>query len=354
MPKYLNLPREGLYIDPLAQILRKTLLNPIPGLLLWLYTQSNPSSPLTSLSEPAKWATILGLILLANDSLTFWSRNNWVSDCWGGEKEIVVVTGGAGGIGASVACRLGREGVRVVVVDVVPLTYDIAGMKIVYYKCDLSDEIEVKNISDRIRREVGNPTVLINNAGLCRGQPISQGSYHDNSITLRTNLLAPFLLTKEFLPDMIKHDHGHIFTISSMSAYIPPAGVADYAASKAGLIASHESLGLELKHTHKTPRVRTSLAVLSFIKTPLFKGETNQARFLTPLMHVDTVGDAIVDTLYSGYARTIYLPGIMRFLAGIRGAPEWVQMGIRGESQKLRVDFRGRQTVDSKTGKIAS
>lgn len=80
----------------------------------------------------------------------------------------------------------------------------------------------------------------MNNAGLSRGRTVAEGTYHDNSITLRTNLLAPFLLTKEFLPHMISQNHGHIFNVSSMSAYIPPAGLADYAASKAGIIVLHE------------------------------------------------------------------------------------------------------------------
>lgn len=65
------------------------------------------------------------------------------------------------------------------------------------------------------------------------------------------------------------------------------------------------------------PKVRTSLAVLGFTKTPLFKGETNQPRFLMPLLHVDTVVDAIVDTLTSGLSQTIFLPGIFGYFAGL-------------------------------------
>jgi all-trans-retinol dehydrogenase (NAD+) len=63
--------------------------------------------------------------------------------------------------------------------------------------------------------------------------------------------------------------------------------------------------------------VRTSLAVLGFIKTPLFKGEMNQSHFLMLLMHVDTVGDAIIDTLYAGFGNTLFYPGILAYLSWI-------------------------------------
>lgn len=132
---------------------------------------------------------------------------------------------------------------------------------------------------------------------------------------------------------MIQRNHGHVVNIASMSAYIPPPGIADYAASKAGLIAFHEvwlksplfqcsyilsmqCLAQELQVLN-APKVRTSLAVLSFTKTPLFKGETNQSRFLMPLLHVETVVDAIVEALDSGLGKTIFLPGIFRFFAGL-------------------------------------
>ncbi|KAJ5737859.1 uncharacterized protein N7483_002984 [Penicillium malachiteum] len=153
---------------------------------------------------------------------------------------------------------------------------------------------------------------------------------------------------------MIKHNHGHIISIASMSAYLPPAGLADYGASKSGLIAFHDALRLELKHRYEVPRFGSSLAVLSFTETPLFKGKTNQSSFLFPLMHMDTIGDAVVDTLYSGSSRTMYFPGIFRFFAGIRRAPEWWQNMIREQSKSLKVDFRGRQNIDPKTGNLSS
>ena len=72
---------------------------------------------------------------------------------------------------------------------------------------------------------------------------------------------------------------------------------------------------------HKAPKVRLSLAILSFVKTPLFKGETRQPNFLFPLMDVQTVADSIVDTLHSTYGRTIFMPGIMRYITSLVISP---------------------------------
>lgn len=78
-----------------------------------------------------------------------------------------------------------------------------------------------------------------------------------------------------------------------------------------------QALALELKYNHGALRVRHSLITLGFIETPMFKGRTNQPRFIAPLIQVDTVGEYIVDTLYSCRGRNIFLPGIMRYMTTI-------------------------------------
>ncbi|OJI97974.1 hypothetical protein ASPVEDRAFT_123553 [Aspergillus versicolor CBS 583.65] len=344
------LPREGLYIDPIVSGLRRSIFHPLFTLsCLHLAGRFSSLAPYGNLVQITAAASVL---LWLNDLLSTKSRNNWATDdTWDWKKELVVVTGGSGGIGAGVAQRLAALGSRVVVLDIIPLTYKPENKRILYHKCDLSDEKEIAAICHKIRAEIGDPTVLVNNAGLSRGRTVVESTYHDNSITLKTNLLAPFFLSKEFLPAMIQRNHGHIFNVASMSAYIPPAGLADYAASKAGLIAFHECLMQELR-AQNAPKVRTSLAVLSFTKTPLFKGETNQSRFLMPLLHVDTVVDAIVDILTSGLSQTVFLPGIFGFFSGLRGMPDWVQDLVRGGTKSLKVDFKGRQEIDPQTGRL--
>jgi len=61
--------------------------------------------------------------------------------------------------------------------------------------------------------------------------------------------------------------------------------------------------------------VRLTNGIFNFIRTPLFKGDSGIPNFVAPLLHVETVSEAIVDSLYSGYGRTIYLPGIMRYIS---------------------------------------
>ncbi|KAL4986831.1 hypothetical protein BDW68DRAFT_178427 [Aspergillus falconensis] len=261
------LPREGLYIDPIITGLRNSILHLLSTLLC------------LHLCPP-----------MVNDWLSTKSRNNWVSDeAWDWKKELVVVTGVSGGIGAGVAQRLAAMGTCVVVLDIIPLTYKPEDKRIPYHKCDLSDEKEIAPVCEDIR--IGNWQPDLNNAGLSRGRTVVEGTYGDNSITLKTNLLAPFLLSRESLPAMIRQNHGHIFNAASC-------------------------LAQELR-VQNAPKVCTSLAVLGFTKTPLFKGETNQPRFLMPLLHLDTVVDSIVDILDNGLSPTISLPAIFGYFAGL-------------------------------------
>ncbi|KXJ84921.1 hypothetical protein Micbo1qcDRAFT_225569 [Microdochium bolleyi] len=261
-----------------------------------------------------------------------------------------------GGIGASVARQLLARNARtkIFIVDHAPLAWTPEPRSPVsYFRCDLSSASAIRTLTARIRSEVGHPTVLVNNAGLSRGATVVDGSHTDVELTIRTNLVAPFLLTKEFLPRMVSMDHGHVVNVGSVSSLFPPARVADYAATKAGITALHETLQLELKQVHHASRVRLTLGILGFIKIPLFKGETLQSPFLFPLLHVDTVGEAFVDALYSGLGTTIYLPGIMRYVAMLRAGPEWLSRGVREGTASLRVDFKGRQQVIKETGGLA-
>lgn len=116
------LPREGLYIDPIVAALRKSVFHPL-FTLLCLYMVGKFSS-FASWEKPLQITSAASVLLWLNNWLSTKSRNNWViDDTWDWKKELVVVTGGSGGIGAGVAQRLAALGSRVVVLDIIPLTF---------------------------------------------------------------------------------------------------------------------------------------------------------------------------------------------------------------------------------------
>jgi hypothetical protein len=254
------MPREGFTIDLVGRLLRRSIFNPIIStpLALGVYWRplSFPDSNSSRILEQAAYIfAACSLLLSANDILNQQFHNNWTSNVgWNWGKEIVLITGGSSGIGATLARELYARNprTRIVIIDYVPLTWQPEkGSRISYYRCDLSNSSSIQATCSRIRQEVGQPTVLVNNAGICRGLTVCDGAYGDVEATVRTNLIAPFLLVKEFLPWMAQHDHGHIINISSMSALLPPSKVADYAATKAGLIALHEVCGFLLAMEEK-------------------------------------------------------------------------------------------------------
>ncbi|KAH0531650.1 hypothetical protein TsFJ059_000454 [Trichoderma semiorbis] len=353
--------REGVTLDSIAAPLRLWLLNPVitapVALLLSGLAAYTPDTIVTKFLFPVYTLTLAGALLSLNDYLDKQFANNWVSDkTWSWDEEIVVVTGGSDGIGASISKQFIARNprTRIVIVDYAPLKWQPKqeGAHVSYYQCDLSDSNALKSTCERIRSEVGHPTVLFNNAGLVRGATIMEGSYGDVEATVKTNLIAPMLLAKEFLPEMVKRDHGHIIHTGSLSCVTPPAMIADYAATKAGLLALHEALQLELKNVHNAPRVRLTFGMFCFIRTALVSGHTNVPNFLLPFLQVDTVGEAMVSAVYSGYGSIIYLPGLNRVATTLRGGPEWFFRLVREGTANFRINFRGRQEVDPQTGNI--
>ncbi|KAF9875446.1 hypothetical protein CkaCkLH20_07266 [Colletotrichum karsti] len=357
--------REGFTVDVIARWMKKSVLNPFLSIPFAAYLALASSKSFGSAGLPGLRAdsiqrlvyltALAGFVLSTTEYLNKWSANNWTTDnTWDWDKEIIVVTGGSGGIGASIIKHIlaRNPNATIVVVDLAPLSWEPPrGSRVHYFKCDLTDTAALKTLCTLIRTQVGDPTVLINNAGIARGVTIMEGSYADVELTIKTNLIAPFLLTKEFLPYMVRRNHGHIVSIGSMSSVVPPVRIADYSATKAGLTAMHESLQLELKYIHKALKVRQTLGIFGFIRTPLVQFNPGQPHFVMPLLHVDTVGEAIVDGLYSGCGGTIYLPRIMSLVTALRAGPEWIWRLARETTASAKdIPFTPRQKIDEKTG----
>ena len=127
-----------------------------------------------------------------------------------------------------------------------------------YYQVDITSSEAIGKFATQLRKEHGDPTVLINNAGVGNARPILEVPETAVRKVFDVNIISHFVLLKEFLPSMVRANHGHIVTIASMASFVSQALNVDYAATKAGVMALHEGLRAELKYIYKAPRVRTT------------------------------------------------------------------------------------------------
>jgi NADP-dependent 3-hydroxy acid dehydrogenase YdfG len=134
---------------------------------------------------------------------------------------------------------------------------------------------------------------VINNAGTFLLKPLAETTKHEFESNLAVNLTGPFLVLRELLPHLIRHDRAHVVTIGSVADHIPFPGNAAYGASKYGLRGLHEVVTRELSTTD----VRTTLISPGPTDTDLWeeldaKDESLMDR--ADMLHADDVAQAVL------------------------------------------------------------
>lgn len=240
-------------------------------------------------------------------------------------EEVIVVTGGASGLGLLIAEVYGMRGATVAVLDVKDLEAGEArGVSV--YKCDVGDKEQVAKVAVEIERDLGTPTILINNAAIVNGKPLLDLSTDDIDRTFRVNVLSHFYTIKAFLPGMIRAKTGTIVTISSVLGQLGAAYLSDYTASKAGITALHKSLAAELKDT---PEIKTVLVSPGQLSTPLFNGVKTPNSFLAPLLEPVDVAKEVIAAIDSGSSAVLAMPLYARWIDWMNVLPVGVQAIVR-------------------------
>lgn len=114
-------------------------------------------------------------------------------------------------------------------------------------KCDVSSPDDVNRAAADAVKEFGDVHILINNAGIVSGKTLLENSDKMIQKTLEINTLAHAYTVRAFLPAMLAKNEGHVVTIASAAGLIGVSGLADYCASKYGVVGFDESLRMELK-----------------------------------------------------------------------------------------------------------
>lgn len=278
----------------------------------------------------------LGVLKTINQGLSSMAANSWrvtAAKGWDWPKEIAVVTGGCSGIGYCIVKRLVARKVKVAIFDIQALPKDFATNPLIhYYKCDITSPDSVAKVADAVRKELGHPTILINNAGITKPLPILEMPQDFLQKIFDVNCLSHWTLVQQFLPNMIKINKGHIMTVASMASFVALPKGADYSATKAAALSFHESLAIELKHIYKADSVLTSVAHPNFVRTPLVQDfghqlEEGGIRMLT----ADGVAGIITDQIFRKRGAQLIIPEKQATITGIRGWPTWLQVFLRDQ-----------------------
>jgi 3-oxoacyl-[acyl-carrier protein] reductase len=170
------------------------------------------------------------------------------------KTEVALVTGASMGIGKAIALQLAEDGFDVAVnflnhkdeAETVSESIRNAGRNSRTYKADIADYEAVQRMVEKVHEELGDISVLVNNAGIYQRKYIAELSLEDWQRTIDVNLTGCFNCSKAVIPKMKEMKRGRIINISSMLGFKGTDHGAHYATSKAGVIGLTKSLALEL------------------------------------------------------------------------------------------------------------
>jgi 3-oxoacyl-[acyl-carrier protein] reductase len=183
-----------------------------------------------------------------------------------------IITGAARGIGRAAAIALAKEGVNIGLIarteetlQNVAKEIEAEGVKTSYAIADISSNDEVTKAVAKIKDELGDTDILINNAGIAKF-----GGFMDLEIAewekiIQVNLLGSYYVTRAVLPDMIERQSGDIINISSTAGQKGAPVTSAYSASKFGLMGLTESLAQEVRKHN----IRVSALTPSTVSTDL-------------------------------------------------------------------------------------
>lgn len=185
------------------------------------------------------------------------------------ENKVVVITGGAKGIGGSCSEIFRRDKAKVCILDVDEKGQALAdklGEGTIFIKCDVSKGKEVVAAFEHIIKKMGDIDVLVNNAGIQTYGIVTKTTEEDWDRVINVNVKSAFLCAKQALPSMMKKGKGCIVNVSSVQAFISQNNVAGYTTSKTAMLGLTRSIAVDY-----APNIRCVAVCPGTIDTPMLR-----------------------------------------------------------------------------------
>jgi 3-oxoacyl-[acyl-carrier protein] reductase len=224
-----------------------------------------------------------------------------------------LVTGSTRGIGRAVAQALAESGARVAVVgrdkDKAQAVASELGASAAGFACDVSDTAQVTQLIADVEKEFGGIDILVNNAGITRDNLVMRLKDEDWDLVLNANLRGAFAAIRAASRGMMKKRSGRIINMASVVGLNGNKGQANYAASKAGLIALTKSVAKELGSRN----ILVNAIAPGFIETEMTDAMTAEARAalngIIPLERLGKTSDIASAVVFLASDQASYITG---------------------------------------------
>jgi short-subunit dehydrogenase len=231
-----------------------------------------------------------------------------------------ILTGASRGLGVYIARALAAEGVNLALaartlapVEELARELSASGVRAVAIRADVAVAADRTALLQRAAAELGGIDILVNNAALETNLAFADFSLSAIDEMLNVDLVAPVLLTRELLPQLLERKTGHIVNIASLAGKSATPFNVPYSTAKGGLILFTHSLRAELRGTG----VSASVVVPGFVsETGMFAAKTQEHGLTAPAIvgtsTPEKVARAVVRVIKSDVLETIVAPGPMR------------------------------------------
>jgi len=199
------------------------------------------------------------------------------------KDKVAIITGAGAGIGEAIARRYAREGARVMIAEIDPVTGKATedsirknGGEATFIQTDVTSEGQVKALIQATLGRYKRIDILVNNAGILIGQQEGRAHELSNEVwdrTMAVNLRGYWLCSKYVIPSMLAQGHGCIILIASPCGMLGFTRLAAYSTSKGGVLGLARSMAVDYAPDH----IRVNAIVPGTIDTPM-----NAEEFLIP------------------------------------------------------------------------
>ncbi|MFE6501034.1 SDR family oxidoreductase [Kitasatospora sp. NPDC057738] len=190
--------------------------------------------------------------------------------------QVVVVTGAARGVGASLARKLARRGAKVALLGLEPEELKAAaaqcGPSASSWEVDVTDLDALEDTAWRIKEHYGRIDAVVANAGIAIGGPLTDSDHKAFSRVIEVNLLGSVATARAFLPALAE-SRGYLLQIASLAALTPAPLMSAYCASKSGVEAFAHSIRAEVAYQG----VKVGVGYLSWTDTDMVRGADQDA-----------------------------------------------------------------------------